>query len=249
MLPSLNSIRIVFLLHVGFPLASVFARSFQAYPKWIPEPDSHTDRAVQRYLRNVPRIQPYYPANTSQVPASSGHLGLMVVVLGTLTIFLSGFCCCCIIVYWRIKNSRVERQHRRVARAVLFERIARLFSRSSVGFGGHAHSCIRPETGSNTRMVSFDSVSPEFRPSAPALPADFENSYEEQHLISFKMEAEKAHEPCATCLEPFGVVDVSAGQCLHVFHTACLKAWLAKEGSQKLCPLCRNPFHGTFEHI
>ncbi len=99
-------------------------------------------------------------------------------------------------------------------------------------------------------QVGRSDVAINFRPSAPpsaqliATP-----SRNGDKLISFKMHSDKAAEPCGICLEPFGIADVTAGQCLHVFHTACLKTWLAKERSHELCPLCRNLFQGAAQDI
>ncbi len=87
----------------------------------------------------------------------------------------------------------------------------------------------------------INSTHSEFPLNAPPL-AKFDDSNVEQHLISFKMKAGKASEPCGICLEPFGLVDVTAGQCSHVFHTAYMQVWLVKDGSQQLCPLCQNLF-------
>ena len=130
-----------------------------------------------------------------------------------------------------------------------FPRAVQLFRRSSVGFDGQARSSIHSETESNPSTMIFNSEYLHFRPSEPAPPAHCENSHEEPHLLSFKMKAEIANEPCGICLEPYSVVDVTAGQCSHIFHTACLKAWLAKEPSRKQCPLCRNVFRGTIEEL
>ncbi len=91
-------------------------------------------------------------------------------------------------------------------------------------------------------QVANSNVANCFQPSAPPLvEVVTASSRERVHLVSFKMHKEKASEVCEICLEPFGTADVASVRCLHVFHTACLKTWLAKEESQGLCPLCYNP--------
>lgn len=32
------------------------------------------------------------------------------------------------------------------------------------------------------------------------------------------------------------------GECKHVFHMHCITGWLASEGSQGRCPMCRQPY-------
>lgn len=60
-------------------------------------------------------------------------------------------------------------------------------------------------------------------------------------LTRFKARPEQAENPCGICLDPFDDLDLTAGQCLHTFHTACVGAWLAKDAAHS-CPVCRAPF-------
>ncbi len=240
MLRSLRINRKVVLLQVGCLLVFAFARSFQAYPEW-PQPNSYVDGPVQRYFV-------FFPPNKRQRSKPSSPWAIIILLAFMAFGCFPCFFCVCNTMWPRRRRSRTVRDRRREEQALSLERGALPHRRSSAGFDTLAHASIRSETGSSARVVSLDSAHPEFRPSAPAPPADFNNSYEEPHLVSFKMKEESAKEPCGICLEPYGVVDVTAGQCSHVFHTACLKAWLAKEVSQKLCPLCRSPFHNTAQH-
>ncbi len=247
MVRSLRTSRTVFLLQVGFLLVSAFARSFQAYAKWPDEPSSNIDRSSLRYTTNVPTNQSFNLSISARAPDRMDYLvTVLMVAVGALLSFLPCFYCGCNYFLWKRRRLRRLRDRRREARAPTLERAALPHHRSSRRVDRLAHYSLRSETVSSAHRESLNSVYPEFRPSAPPPSVDIAA---EQHFISFKMKAEKSSESCGICLEPFGVIDVTAGQCLHVFHTVCMKAWLAKEGSQQLCPLCRNPFHCTAEHI
>lgn len=37
-------------------------------------------------------------------------------------------------------------------------------------------------------------------------------------------------------------MNVVIGECKHVFHMHCITGWLASEGSQGRCPMCRQPY-------
>ncbi len=239
------------LLQVACLLIPAFARSLQAYLLWQREPNSRIARPFQRYTSfpsSFTPSEPYNPLKNPGHPETRSFPVSDVVFFCTLFTVVPCLVCGCSYIKWRRRYRRqILRNRGREPSASSLARAALPYRRSSVGFNNVAHSSIRSETGSSPHVLNLDSTHTEFHPSAPPSPADFEALHEEQHLTSFKMKAEKANDPCGICLEPFSLVDVTAGQCLHVFHTACLRAWLAKESSQKLCPLCRNPFHDTFD--
>ncbi len=59
---------------------------------------------------------------------------------------------------------------------------------------------------------------------------------------SFIVARELEEELCCICLEPFGLKDVAKGDCRHMFHTACIAEWMAKDDEARSCPVCRLPF-------
>lgn len=65
-------------------------------------------------------------------------------------------------------------------------------------------------------------------------------------LISFEVTGEDMKNPCPICLCLLEEEPVSAGQCLHLMHTSCLKSWLAKD-TKSACPVCRVPFYDPVE--
>ncbi len=111
-------------------------------------------------------------------------------LLCTLFIVLPCLFCCLSCIEWKRSHRQVLRDRGREPRASPSEREAPHHRRSSVGFNSVAHSSIRSETGSNPRVIYLDSFYTEFHPCAPPSPADFENAHEEQHLISFKINAD-----------------------------------------------------------
>ncbi len=226
----------MFLFHVAYLLISAFKRSSHASPEWIPESNSHIGRE-------------YDPPSYLQAHITSSLVVVGIAVACTfIACFPWIFRLCKARLHWR-RQSRALQAVGRESETSTREGVALPHCRSAIELDGVLNSSIRSQTESNARILSSNSMIPEFQPSAPPLRVESENDPDEQHLISFKMKAEKTSEQCGICLEPYGVVDVTAGQCLHVFHTACLRGWLAREDSQKLCPLCRNSFHCTIEHI
>ena len=63
-------------------------------------------------------------------------------------------------------------------------------------------------------------------------------------LGSFCVNAKFQDEACPICLEPLQEELVSAGNCLHLAHTSCLKRWLARD-TLCACPVCRVEITGT----
>lgn len=62
-------------------------------------------------------------------------------------------------------------------------------------------------------------------------------------LTTFTATESQRETPCSICLEPFGREPLAAGACAHMFHAACVAAWLAKDANRS-CPVCRMPFEG-----
>lgn len=75
----------------------------------------------------------------------------------------------------------------------------------------------------------------------PWVPAPAPPSFDADELARFKAAPALADTPCGICLDSFDDLDITAGQCLHTFHTACVGAWLAKDPALS-CPVCRAAF-------
>lgn len=65
-----------------------------------------------------------------------------------------------------------------------------------------------------------------------------------ENLPSFPAFGDMRNLTCAICLELLITENVSSGQCLHFFHSTCLKNWLVKD-KKRACPICRVHFLGT----
>lgn len=81
------------------------------------------------------------------------------------------------------------------------------------------------------------------RAGARAAPPDASATprFDPEDLVSFEATGDDKSTACAICLEPLEQEPVSAGQCLHLMHTSCLKDWLVKD-PKVACPVCRVSF-------
>lgn len=66
--------------------------------------------------------------------------------------------------------------------------------------------------------------------------------FDANRLKSF--EVGKSNLACGICLEELQSEGVSAGECVHVMHTRCLKGWLVKD-KERGCPVCREVVEGS----